>query len=144
MSSIQPMLTNLFRQHRPLEFGQVLECPHIISPPCSLLPSDRLSIQHFRDRSSNFFVLEFNPAFGIVWFLSGSVFATQISTFRICKRINSGVVEDACHHTLFLQINSPHFPVLAHEVPYFRGLHAWRNPRDVNDPSFFLGCLEGG
>src|SRR5258708_26354077 len=82
------MLTNLFSQHMPLELGQILQCPDVISPARSLFPSNRLGIQHSRDRSSNFFLFEFNPTFGIVWFLSGGVFATQISTFRICKCIS--------------------------------------------------------
>src|SRR6266446_2053810 len=108
----------------PLELGQVLECPDIISPPCSLFPSNRLSIQHSRDRSSDFFVFEFNPPFGIVWFLSGSVFATQISTFSICKGISFRCGR-GCISTYPLFVNKPvPLPRTVHEMPHFGRLHA--------------------
>ena len=55
-------LTDLLSEHVPLEFGQILHGPHVVTPAGTLLSANRLSIEHFSDRSRDSLVFELDPA----------------------------------------------------------------------------------
>lgn len=75
--------TNVFSEHIPLEPRQILHRPNIISPPRTLFPSYRLCVEHIRNDARDFFVGEFDPAFGEVRFFGGGVFFAQVGPPRI-------------------------------------------------------------
>ena len=66
--------TYLLRQHVPLELGKILHRPYIVSPSCSFLSPDWLSVEHPRNGSGDSLILEFHPAFDKVGLLCGGVF----------------------------------------------------------------------
>lgn len=77
------VLTDLFSEHIPFEFWEVFHRPNVISPPISLLTSDRLCIEHLCNAACNLFILKLDPSFRKVSFFSRSVFSPKIGTFRI-------------------------------------------------------------
>jgi hypothetical protein len=85
--------TDLLCEHAPLEFGEVLHRPDVVSPACAFLTADRLRVEHLGDAPRDFFVLELDPAFGEVRLFGGGVFATQIRAFGVYAAVR---LQDFC------------------------------------------------
>jgi hypothetical protein len=80
-------LTDLLREHVPLELGQVLHRPHVVAPARALLPADRLCVQHARDCARDLFIPELNPALGEVRLLRRRELLAQVRALRICVAV---------------------------------------------------------
>lgn len=69
-----PVLTDLLRQHIPLETGEIFHRPDVVPPPSALLATDRLPVQHLSYSSRNTFVEEFDPALRVMRLFRRCVF----------------------------------------------------------------------
>lgn len=72
----RPLLTDLFRQHTPFEFGQVFHRPNIVPPSCALLSPNGLRIQHVSNPARHFLIFEFDPSFREVRFFRRCIFTS--------------------------------------------------------------------
>ena len=108
-SSFLASLTHLLSQHVPLELGQILHGPHIVSPPCPFFPADWLSIEHVCHAPRNLFVLELNPSLRKVRLFCRCKFLPQVRPFRICRATMKPVQ--------FESVSRPYLPAASTHAP---------------------------